>query len=644
MTVSADGAWDDEVVAEAAQFADAPLLAALAQATGDHGVLRDDLRPDLSIPLDPMAGWTEPMLAEAQVVARDALCRWRDQGRPMAPAASLDQLRRIMEFSVGAAVDDDYVPLLYEELGGEGEDPRSPAWRAEDVAPGRRLRVAVVGAGMSGLVAAHRLAQAGVEFVVLEKNDEVGGTWFENSYPGCRVDVPNHFYSYSFAQKPDWPYYFSPRDVLLDYFRHCAESFGLRPRIRFGTEVRSARWSEERCTWSLDVRGAQGDEELEVEAVVFALGQLNRPHIPDIEGLESFAGPVFHSARWRHDVDMAGKRVAVIGTGASGAQLVPPLADEADELTIFQRTPNWLLPAPDYQEQIPAGKLWLFRHVPFYNQWYRFWIFYRSADALLPATEVDPGWSEPGSVGPLNAFARAYMQGYLEEQFADRPDLVPDVVPPYPPFAKRMVFDNGSWAQALKRPNVRLVTEPISHVTDHEVVTGTATYDADVLVMATGFLASHFLEPLRITGRDGTDLHAMWHGDARGYLGITVPSFPNMFMLYGPNTNIVVNGSIIYFSECEVRYVLGCLRLLLEGDHDALVVRPEVHDEYNLAVDAANDRRVWGAASVNTWYKNALGRVSQNWPFTLQEYWRRTLAPDPDDYSFVSASVPSGRT
>jgi 4-hydroxyacetophenone monooxygenase len=639
VTDPAGGDWDDAAIAEAARYADAPLLAALAQTTGDFSVLRDNLRPDLSIPIDPMAGWTEAMLAEAGALAERTLKAWRDRGWPEPSQASLEELRRIMDFTAGGAVDAQYLPLLYEELGGEGDDPRAPAWRAGDIAPGRRFRVAVVGAGMSGLVAAHRLAQAGMDFVVLEKNDDVGGTWFENSYPGCRVDVPNHFYSYSFAQKEDWPFYFSPRGVLLDYFRTCTDSFGLRHRIRFRSEVTAATWSEDSCTWSLDVQGPGGVERLEVEAVVFALGQLNRPHTPEIAGVGDFAGPAFHSARWRHDVDLTGKRVAVIGTGASGAQLIPVLAEEAAELTVFQRTPNWLLPAPDYQAPIPDGKLWLFRHVPFYNQWYRFWIFYRSADALLPATEVDPQWPDPGSVGLGNALARAYMQGYLEEQFADRPDLIPDVVPSYPPFAKRMVFDNGSWAQALKRPNVRLVTDAITRVTANGVETEAARYDVDVLVFATGFLASRFLEPVQVTGRDGTDLHAMWNGDARAYLGITVPKFPNLFVLYGPNTNIVVNGSIIYFSECEVRYVLGCLRLLVEGGHDALEVRPDVHDEYNRSVDEANARRVWGAAHVNTWYKNALGRVSQNWPFTLQEYWRRTREPDPGDYTFSSAKV-----
>ncbi len=633
------GAWDDATIEEAVGFADPPLLAALAQVTGETGLLRPDLKPDLSVPLDPMAGWTEHSVQEAGSLAAGALRRWRDAGFPELAAPPMEELRHIMEFAVGGTVDAEYLPLLYEELGGESEDPRAPGWRAEELAPGRSFRVVVVGAGMSGIVAAHRLAQAGVDVVVLEKNEDVGGTWLENRYPGCRVDVPNHFYSYSFAQKADWPYHFSPRDVLLDYFRSCAETFSVTERIRFGTEVTSAAFDEERCLWSLDVVGPEGAGTVEAEVVVFATGQLNRPHLPEIEGLESFSGPAFHSARWDGALDVAGKRVAVIGTGASGAQLVPEVAERAEHLYVFQRTPNWLLPMADYQDPIPAGKLWLFRHVPFYNQWYRFWLFYRTADALLPATEVDPEWSEPGAVGPLNAFARAYMQGYLEEQFADRPELIEKVVPAYPPFAKRMVFDNGAWARAIKRPNVTLVSDPIDRIEPDAVVAAGERHPVDALILATGFLASHFLGPVRVTGRQGVELHDMWQGDARAYLGMTVPGFPNMFMLYGPNTNIVVNGSIIYFSECEVRYLLGCIRLLLERAHDALDVRPEVHDAYNRAVDEANAKRVWGSAHVNTWYKNALGRVSQNWPFTLQDFWRRTREPDPEDYAFLAASV-----
>src|SRR5918994_1220428 len=257
----------------------------------------------------------------------------------------------------------------------------------------RAFLVAVVGAGMSGLLAAHRLQQAGVPFVVLEKNDDVGGTWYENSYPGCRVDNPNHNYSYSFAQRHDWPLHFSTHDVLHGYFRDCADVFGLREHIRFRTEVVSATWSEDDRRWSVVVRppgdgnaaagGDGGEEPLVVDAVVSAVGQLNRPSLPDIPGLDSFAGPAFHSARWRHDVDLRGKRVAVIGTGASAVQIIPEIAPEVAELVVFQRTPPWLAPTPDYHDEVAGGLRWLYAHVPSYSEWNRFCIFWRMGDGAL---------------------------------------------------------------------------------------------------------------------------------------------------------------------------------------------------------------------------------------------------------------------
>jgi 4-hydroxyacetophenone monooxygenase len=255
-------------------------------------------------------------------------------------------------------------------------------------------------------------------------------------------------------------------------------------------------------------------------------------------------------------------------------------------------------------------------------------------DGSIPTVRVDPGWdTSNGTVNALNDLMRSIFTSYLEQQFASRPDLLPHVIPTYPPGAKRLLRDNGVWAGALTRENVTVVTEAIREITPTGIVTvdGTA-HDVDVIVYGTGFQASHFLEPMQVTGSGGVDLHEQWDGDARAYLGITIPGFPNLFCLYGPNTNIVINGSIIYFSECGVRYILGCLELLLRGHHAALDVRKDVHDAFNERVDAENRLMAWGWSDVHSWYKNEHGRVAQNWPFTLLEYWQRTLAPDPDDY------------
>jgi 4-hydroxyacetophenone monooxygenase len=628
-------ATDEELRAYLAEAEVPPLLPALAYVTGDLSLLRDDLRPDPNLLALPQGGMNAEQQAAARQLALDALIRFRDGGSIRAEPPSHDDLLHMVEHVVGGHGMDDYLPLLEEELALRGDDRRGPQFRQTDADPDRDFHVLVIGAGMSGLLTAYRLEQAGIAYVVVEKNADVGGTWYENTYPGCRVDNPNHNYSYSFAQRHDWPLHYSDQRVLHDYFRDCARDFGVLGHIRFRTEVRSATWDDDAGAWSVVVEDSDGAREtLVVNAVVSAVGQLNRPHLPEIPGRESFAGVSFHSAQWNHDAPIDGARVAVIGTGASSVQFTPEIAPRAGHLFLFQRTPPWMGPTPDYHEAVPDGQRWLYAHVPTYSEWNRFWMFWRLGDGSIPTVRVDPEWdTSNGTVNALNDLMRSIFTSYLEQQFAARPDLVPHVVPTYPPGAKRLLRDNGVWAGALTRDDVTLVTDEIREITPTGIVTvdGTA-YDVDVIVYGTGFHASRFLTPMQVTGTGGVDLHEQWAGDARAYLGITIPGFPNFFCLYGPNTNIVINGSIIYFSECGVRYILGCLELLLRGHLTWLDVRKDVHDEFNERVDAENRTMAWGWSDVHSWYKNEHGRVAQNWPFTLLEYWQRTLAPDPDDY------------
>jgi 4-hydroxyacetophenone monooxygenase len=633
---------DDEAIRRIVRRASLPpLLAALAQATGDLSLLRDDLRPDPNRAREPQGGMTNEQREGAREVAVGALKRLRERARDTtdtAPVADTDALREMMAFAIGERVSDDYLALLLEELALSGEDLRAPTWHKDAVDRDRRFRVVIVGAGMSGLVAAHRLQQAGVPYVIIEKNADVGGTWFENQYPGCRVDVPNHLYSYSFAQRDDWPQQFSPQGILRDYFRACADDLRLTENIRFGTEVLTAEFRDATGDWSLTIRRPDGSHEsLEANALVSAVGQLNRPSFPDIAGRDCFDGPAFHSAEWDHTVDLGGKRVAVIGTGASAIQIIPAIADEVAELFVFQRTPNWLMPTPQYYAPMPDEMQWLLANVPFYGQWYRFWLFWRLAEGAMPAARVDPDWpGDDGSVSALNAELRAMLTQYIEAQFADAPELLDQVVPDYPPLAKRILLDNGIWAATLKRDHVHLVSGSIDRIASTGIVTADGCgHDVDVIVYATGFEASRFLTPMKITGRDGVDLHEHWADDARAYLGITVAGFPNLFCLYGPNTNLVANGSIIFFSECAARYIVGCVHLLLDRKKRALDCVPEVFDAYNSRVDEGNARMAWGASTVNSWYKNSAGRVTQNWPFSLLEFWERTRQPDPADYELM---------
>jgi 4-hydroxyacetophenone monooxygenase len=627
----------DEEIRDALAEAEVPaLLPALAYLTGDLTLLRDELRPEALLIGMPQSGLSDDQQDEIRAIALESLIRFRDGGSRPAPPPDDDTLLSIMQFAVGGADMAPYLPLLEEELAHRGEDRRAPGWHIDDIAPDTDFEVLIIGAGMSGILAAHRLQQAGVRFTIVEKDDDVGGTWLENTYPGCRVDNPNHNYSFSFAQRHDWPFHFSPQPVLLEYFQRCADAFGVREHVRFGTEVVEAVWSDDAHRWRVTNRDRQGRvDTIEVSAVISAVGQLNRPLYPDIEGRDTFEGASFHSARWDHDVDLAGRRVAVIGTGASAVQFIPEIAPQPELLTVFMRTPPWMGPTPEYHAEVPKGLCWLYGRVPSYSEWNRFLIFWRMGDGVLDAVRVDPEWNGgEQSVSAMNDMMRMVLTGYLQAEFADRPDLLAKVIPSYPPSAKRLLRDNGVWAGALTRDNVSLVTEPIARITPAGVVTADGVeHPVDVIIFGTGFQASKFLTPMTVKGRDGIDLHETWAGDARAYLGVTVPGFPNLFCLYGPNTNIVINGSIIYFSECGVRYILGLIRMLLERHAAAVEVRREVHDEFNEAVDAENRRMAWGASEVSSWYKNDRGRVAQNWPFTLLEYWERTLAPDPDDYT-----------
>jgi 4-hydroxyacetophenone monooxygenase len=454
---------------------------------------------------------------------------------------------------------------------------------------------------------------------------------------GCRVDSPNHLYSYIFAPNTDWPSYFSTRTTLYDYFHGVADRFGLREHIDFNTRVIEARYHEEECRWHVLVEDAQGERHEEVANVVISgTGQLNVPKTPTIAGAENFQGVSFHSARWQHEHVLEGKRIAVIGTGASATQFVPELANlEGASVTVFQRTPPWVLPTPDYHEAVAPGQKWLFQQLPFYERWYRFWLFRRDgADGALPLLFGDPDWSgRSDAVSAGNDELREALTEFIREVLAEDPALADKCIPDYPPGGKRPLRDDGHWLTTLLRGNVELVDDPIESITANGIRTASgAEYPCDVIIYGTGFAADKFLFPMKVIGRDGVDLNQQWDGDPRAFMGMAMPNFPNFYCIYGPNTNIVVGSSIVFFSECSVRYIMGAIKLMLEQDIRSLECKQSVHDSYNEVIDARNSLTAWGSPGVSSWYKNAAGRVTQNWPGTHLEYWQQTLAPDPEDY------------
>ena len=493
----------------------------------------------------------------------------------------------------------------------------------------------VIGCGESGLLAGIRLKQANIPFTIIEKNAGPGGTWWENSYPGSRVDVANHFYCYSFEPSNNWSHYFAEQPELRAYFESVLDKHRLDDDVRWETEVVSAQWNDDDAVWQVRVRGKDGTEsEITARAVITAVGQLNRPHLPDIEGADTFAGPSFHSAAWDHSVDLTGKRVALIGAGASGFQIAPAIADTVSQLTVFQRTAQWMFPNPMYHDSVPAGVRWAMDHLPFYGRWYRFLLMWPGADKGLDAARSDPDYTHPDdpdyAVSEMNAMARLMFSDWITTQVGDDPDLLDKVLPDYPATGKRTLQDNGTWLKTLRRDNVELVRTPIERITPHAVVTADGvTHEADVIVYATGFRATEVLYPLNITGRDGADLRAAWGERPVGYLGITVPGFPNFFMLYGPGNHLAHGGSLIFNSELQMRYVNAVLAEMIGKGLRSIEPTPEATEDWHRRHQSEINTMVWAHPSIkHSYFKNADGEIHTVSPWRLPVFWRAVREPD----------------
>jgi 4-hydroxyacetophenone monooxygenase len=614
----------------------ATLLLSLVQLTGERHWL-DAARPHIHGPMN----YQEFMPEELRSSIRDRLSEaMAEQRQPNAAGQAPDDalLREMMSVATGEDVTDDYVAMMREDLTLDTLSSRKLDWRKQlDRSALSATEVVIIGAGMSGLYAAIQLQQAGIPFLIIEKNEAVGGTWYENVYPGCGVDTPNHFYSYAFEPNHDWSYYFAKRDELWTYFERIADKYALRDHMRLGTEVTEARFDEREGVWRIMAQDARGGcEEFSARVLVSAVGVLNRPKLPDIAGLDSFAGPAFHTAQWDKDFDWRGKRVAMIGTSASGHQVGPTIAPDVARLMIFQRSPHWVVPNPNYHAGVSAGKKWALANVPFYLRWYRFQLFWAFADGLHTALQVDPDWPTPQrSLNAVNEKHRRFMERHMRAELKDRPDLLAKVIPDYPAYGKRILIDNH-WFRMLTRSNVDLVTDQIEAIVPEGVRTRDGeVWRADALVFATGFLASKMLFPMRIFGRQGRELHAFWgDDDARAYLGLTVPNFPNLFILTGPNTGLAHGGNQIFMTECGVRHMMLALRELYEGGHRAIECRPEVYEAYNRKVDAIHAKMVWTHKGMTNWYRNRHGRVFAITPWRLVEYWQMTSKLDPAEYEF----------
>ena len=611
---------DEEIAAALEDVSIPTLLLSCVHMSGDASLLDGPLRPQ-GLFLNEVQGYmSEEDKAAARQLALEVIKDYRDRGCPEPEPVSPELLKRMMAFLVCQDVPDEYVPMMLEEMELSGRDDRAVERHPTDV------DVVVIGLGMSGLLAAIRLQEAGIPYTVVEKNAGVGGTWWENSYPGARVDVGNHFYCYSFEPSDHWTEFFAQQPELQAYFEGVMAKHDVARHVRFSTEVTGATWTGEAWQVLLDT-----GETLTAKAVISAVGQLNRPYIPSVPG--AFDGPQFHTSRWDHGVDLAGKRVVMVGAGATGFQVAPTIAPVVEHLTVIQRTAQWMFPNPSYHEQVGPGVRWALKHLPFYGRWYRFLIFWPGCDTGLEAARVDPSYPhQETAVSEVNELTRQMFTDWIVSQVGDDEDLKRKVVPDYPPTGKRTLQDNGSWLTCLTRDNVELVRAGVDHLEPHAVVDSDGNrHEADVLVWATGFRVNEMLFPMTITGRDGRDLRKEWGSRPAAYLGMTVPGFPNFFLMYGPGTNLASGGSLIFHSECEIRYIVQCLQAL--DGRTAMEPRQDKHDEWYERCQRELKTLVWSSPHIeHNFYKNADGDVHCLSPWRLVDFWTWTRTPDLDDF------------
>ena len=632
--------FHDDAAAIAAALEDVSipaLLCSLVHMTGDASWVRGELRPQAATINEYQGYMSEEAKAEVRRRAVPAIVAYRDGGGvPFVPDAAL--AHEMMSFIAAAPVEDEVVDLFLEDLHLDGADSGAITWRDEVPAEQREAaHTVVIGCGESGILAGIRLSQAGIPFTIIEKGAGPGGTWWDNRYPGARVDIGSHFFCYSFEPADHWTEYYCQQPELRDYFQRVVDKYGLASHIRFRTEVTGARWNETTNCWSVETRSADGSTRtLDARFVISAVGALNLPKLPEIEGMEDFEGPWFHSARWPADLDITGTRFALVGAGASGFQIAPTIADDVEHLTVFQRTAQWMFPNANYHRQVPAGDGWAMRHLPFYGRWFRFLMFYPASGLSIERNRVDPEWDDGGrSSNEANAQTRQLFGAWIESQLADRPDLLGVCIPHYPPSAKRMLQDNGSWLTCLKKPNVRLVRAGIERVVSNGIVTDDGVlHEVDVICYATGFRHNDFLAPIEFSGRDGVSLHEQWQHEPKAYLGITMPGFPNLFCLYGPGTNLAHGASLIYQSECQVNYVMTAIHQVLAQGANAIDVREDVHDRYVEHYQSEISQMVWAHWAVqHSHFKNPDGRVWTLSPWPIPLYWRWTREVDLANYT-----------
>jgi 4-hydroxyacetophenone monooxygenase len=617
----------DQTIDDAVGYADPMVLRGLLhQLTGDEGLASTPVRTvivsgyrEISLVAGPEA------ITELRSKAAHYLKSLRDLGGPVPnidPGGVLESLRLTAGTQVEASELEMWLEALAVDPWARGFTFQSPpgAARVAD------FSVAVIGAGMGGLNAAVHLKRAGIPFTVLEKNGGVGGTWLENRYPGARVDSPSRTYGHVYGAGFPKPFPYCPQEVNERYFNWVADHFDVRSDIEFGTDVKSMVWDETEQLWEITADHENGRRTLRVNAVISAVGFLSRPNIPKLEGIEDFRGSWFHTARWPADLDLTGKRVASVGTGCTGYQMVPELVKQAGHVYVFQRTPNWLYDAPGYLSPFPDQVMWLDRNFPYYTNFARFQSAFQSRPQVtLKGLQVDPDFRDEHAVSSHNQVLRNERLAFLRSKLGHRPDLLEKMIPKAPPMSARPVLVDRDYSvlDVLLRDDVTLVTEGIRRVTEDSIELPDGTrHEVDVIVLATGFRANDFLWPMEIRGRDGVSVTDLWAKDgARAYVGSMLPGFPNFFMIYGPNTNMLAGLQIADMEEIAVRFAIENIGGLIEQGQRTVEVTEDAYWRYNAEVDKAERFMTYVDPRANNYFQNEFGRSASNGPLDTRLMW-----------------------
>jgi 4-hydroxyacetophenone monooxygenase len=625
------GATDEEIE-EAVAFADVMVLRGLLyQLTGDPEILTTRIVPARVGIFESFAVADAADVTLLRDKAVQLLRSYRDRGIEDVDIGPLERLQTSLGLTAGKPLAVEEMDLWVEE---SGIDPwaRSYAWPTEpDPERLQEFSILVIGAGMGGLNAAVHLKRAGMTFTVLEKNAGVGGTWYENRFLGSRVDTPSRTYSHIYGVRVERPNAFCPAAENVKYVNWIADNFDLHPHIEFNTEVESLRWDETRNEWEVIAVGPDGQRVLRANAVISCVGFLSRPSAPAFKGADTFTGELFHTARWPADFDPTDKRVATIGSGCTGYQMVPELAKVTEHALLFQREPSWVFDTPGYLAPYPPQNLWLDAKFPYYANYARFRSSYNLFQGFT-LFALDPDFEDPHAVSSDNKRIRAERLAFLRDQFPGRPDLVDKMTPANPPFSSRpvLVDTEDNVCSAIMSGAVTLVTEEIEAFTPAGIRTVDGTeHPVDTIILATGFKANEVLGPMEVHGIGGRSIRDLWDKDgARAYLGTLVPGFPNFFMVYGPNTNPTGNGSLIQTEEAVAKFILECLgHLLLEG-RQTIDVTEDAYYRYNREVDRAEELKVYSDRRVHSYYQNEFGRSAGNNPFDGRLFWSWLRSPN----------------